>query len=134
MARSIRRTLTMKNYLNLLIVALAATLAVACATNGGYSKIETEVSFVALDKKGEPIKDAAGDPVFNRTNTVAKVSMKQLAAASASAIKDFDYQRKDSVLGDVKTSLGSSEKDAKLDPEVLRGLVEGVVDALKPGP
>lgn len=113
------------------LMALLAVLAtVGCASNGGVNKIETSSKTVATNTDGTAVVDAKGNPAFNETNLVARVSVRQNALAATSAVRDFQYDRTNSPLGDASIKLGSSDEDAKIDPELVKAIVQGLLDRL----
>tara|TARA_R110000787_G_scaffold64419_2_gene145481 strand:- start:2247 stop:2666 length:420 start_codon:yes stop_codon:yes gene_type:complete len=120
----------MKKYKLTLMMVLLMAVVTGCATNGGGSKVKQTSLTAVLEPDGSVAMDSKGNPVYNTTNFYAKVSMKQLALAASNAIKDFHYNRTGSVLGDTAVDLGSSGLDAKIDPELVKAISAGLVDAM----
>lgn len=122
----------MRNHLVTFLALLIALCLSGCAMNGGHSKVKTATVTVALDVDGHAITDRKGNPVMNETNFYASVSMKQAAAAAASAIKDFTYGRTNSSLGDASVSLSGATQDSKVDPELVTAITDSLMDRLVP--
>ena len=110
---------------------VVAALCIGCASNGGKSLHETTTTTPVTHPDGSLAYDSDGNPVMQSSNYVNEVKIRQNALAAASSVKDFTYGRtmSNGVLN-ASVGLSSASQDAKLDPEVVAAIAEGILRGL----